>query len=105
MAGKNQGGERTDEASGDRKREYQSNRLGDCGGIKELLHGLQICSTVETNAEAEAEAEANPVPEVARAAEEVIKGRGNCGRKRKSAALEADEPEPEPWRTPVARMY
>jgi hypothetical protein len=27
-----------------------------------------------------------------RAAKEVIKGKGNCGRKRKSAALEAGEP-------------
>jgi hypothetical protein len=34
-------------------------------------------------------------PEVARAAKEVINGRGKRGRKRKSAALEADEPEPE----------
>jgi hypothetical protein len=54
---------------------------------------------------------------VARAAKEVIKGRGKCGRKRKSAAPEADEPEPEPepevarvieapkpWKAPVARM-
>jgi len=59
-----------------------------------------------------------------RAAKEVIKGKGKHGRKRKSAALEADklelelepEPEPEPevtrmieapelWRAPVARMY
>ena len=51
--------------------------------------------------------------EVARAANEVINGRGKRGRKRKSAAQEADEPEPEvaliidapaPWRAPVARM-
>ena len=49
-----------------------------------------------------------------RAAKEVIKGKGKRGRKRKSAALEAGEPEPEvarmievpgPWRAPVARMY
>ena len=53
-----------------------------------------------------------------RAAKEVIKGRGKRRRKRKSAALEADEPErepepkllrtieaPEPWKAPVARMY
>ena len=53
-----------------------------------------------------------------RAAKEVIKGKGKCGRKRKSAAPEAGEPEselepevapmieaPEPWRAPVARMY
>ena len=52
------------------------------------------------------------------------KGKGNRGQKRKSAALEADAPEPnakavqmsgtpvaedeivpEPWRAPVARMY
>ena len=31
-----------------------------------------------------------------RAAKEVIKGKGNRGRKRKSAALEAGKPEPEP---------
>jgi hypothetical protein len=50
---------------------------------------------------------------VARAANEVIKGRGKRGRKRKIAAQEAEEPEPEvawmidapvPWRAPVARM-
>jgi hypothetical protein len=50
---------------------------------------------------------------VARAAEEVINGRGKRGGKRKSAAPEANEPEPEvarmidapvPWRAPVARM-
>ncbi len=53
-----------------------------------------------------------------RAAKEVIKGKGNRGRKRKSAALEAGKPEPElepevarmveapePWRAPVAQMY
>ena len=53
-----------------------------------------------------------------RAAKEVIKGKGKRGRKRKSAALEAGEPEPElepevarmieapkPWRAPAARMY
>ena len=51
-----------------------------------------------------------------RAAKEVIKVKGKCGRNWKSAALEADEPEPEakvtwimkapePWRAPVARMY
>jgi hypothetical protein len=55
-----------------------------------------------------------------RAAKDVIKGKGKHGRKRKSAALEADEPEadepepepevarmidaPVPWRAPVARM-
>lgn len=56
-----------------------------------------------------------------RAAKEVIKGRAKRGRKRKSSALEAVEPElqlepvpvpevaqmieaPEPWRAPVARM-
>jgi hypothetical protein len=32
---------------------------------------------------------------VKRAAKEVIKGKGERGRKRKSAALDADEPEPE----------
>jgi hypothetical protein len=45
---------------------------------------------------------------------EIINGRGNHSRKRKSAAQEADEPEPEvarmiealePWRAPVAPMY
>jgi len=50
---------------------------------------------------------------VARAAKEVIAGKGERGRKRKSAALETGEPEPEvarmieapePWRAPVARM-
>lgn len=44
---------------------------------------------------------------------DAIKGKGKRGRKRKSAALEADEPEPEvarlmytpvPWRAPIARM-
>ena len=53
-----------------------------------------------------------------RAAKEVVKGKGKRGRKRKSAAPEAGEPEselepevapmieaPEPWRAPVARMY
>ncbi len=53
-----------------------------------------------------------------RAAKEVINGKGNRGRKRKSAALEAGKPEPElepevarmveapePWRAPVAQMY
>jgi hypothetical protein len=46
-----------------------------------------------------------------RAAKEVIKGKGKRGRKRKSAALEAGEPEPavarvpKSWRAPVARMY
>jgi hypothetical protein len=53
------------------------------------------------------------VARAARAAKEVIKGKGKRGRKRKSAALEADEPEaevarmidaPVPWRAPVARM-
>ena len=53
------------------------------------------------------------VARAARAAKEVIKGKGKRGRKRKSAAQEADEPEPEvalmidapvPWRAPVARM-
>ena len=55
------------------------------------------------------------VARAARAAKEVIKGKGKRGGKRKSAALEADEPEPEPevariieapkpWRAPVARM-
>ena len=52
------------------------------------------------------------------AAKEVIKGKGKHGQKRKSAALEAGEPEPdlgpqvarmieapEPWRAPMARMY
>ena len=38
-----------------------------------------------------------------RAAKEVIKGKGQCGRKRKSAALEVDEREPEP-EPEVARM-
>lgn len=33
------------------------------------------------------------VARVARAAKEVIKGKGKCGRKLKSAALEPDEPE------------
>lgn len=51
---------------------------------------------------------------MARAANKVIEGRAKRGRKRKSAAPEADEPEPEvaliidapvPWRAPVARMY
>ena len=51
------------------------------------------------------------VARAVRAAKEVIKGKR--GRKRKSAALEADEPEPEvarmidvpvPWRAPVAKM-
>ena len=48
---------------------------------------------------------------MARAAKEAINGRGKRGRKRKSSALEADEPEPEvalytpvPWTAPVARM-
>ena len=36
------------------------------------------------------------VARTARAAKEVIKGKGKCGQKRKSAALEADEPETEP---------
>ena len=36
------------------------------------------------------------VARAARAAKEVIKGKGKRGRKRKSAALEADEPESEP---------
>ena len=53
-----------------------------------------------------------------RAAKEVIKGKEKRGQKRKSAALEAGEPgpepepevariieAPEPWRAPVARMY
>jgi hypothetical protein len=53
---------------------------------KELPHGVQICSRIEADAEAEAETEADPAPEVARATEEFIKGRGNRGRKRKSAA-------------------
>ena len=53
------------------------------------------------------------VARAARAAKEVIKGKGKRGRKRKSAAQEADELEPEvarlmytpvPWRAPVARM-
>ncbi|PMD22059.1 hypothetical protein NA56DRAFT_645267 [Hyaloscypha hepaticicola] len=62
------------------------------------------------------------VARAARAAKEAIKGQGKRGRKRKSAALEAGEPEPdepelelepevarmidEPvlWRAPVARM-
>jgi hypothetical protein len=57
------------------------------------------------------------VARAARAAKEIIKGKGKRGRKRKSAALEADEPEteaepevarmieaPKPWRAPVARM-
>ena len=50
-----------------------------------------------------------------RAAKEIIKGKGKRGRKRKSAALEAGEPEPEakvawiikapePWRASVARV-
>jgi len=50
---------------------------------------------------------------VARAAKEVIKGRGKRGWKCKIAAQEAEEPEPEvarmidapvPWRALVARM-
>ena len=36
------------------------------------------------------------VAQAARAAKEVIKGQGKRGQKRKSAALKADEPEPEP---------
>jgi hypothetical protein len=53
------------------------------------------------------------VARAARAAKEVIKGKGKRGRKRKSAAWQADEPEPEvarmidapvPWMAPVARM-
>jgi hypothetical protein len=49
------------------------------------------------------------------AANEVIKGKGKRGRKRKSAIQVADEPEPEqvaqtieapePWRALVTRMY
>lgn len=65
------------------------------------------------------EPECEPEPEVARAAKEVMNGRGKRGRKRKIAVQEADEPEPEsepepevarligvpvPWRVPVARM-
>jgi hypothetical protein len=58
------------------------------------------------------------VARAARAAKEVIKGKGKRGWKRKSGALEADEPELvlelevawtiealEPLRAPVARMY
>jgi hypothetical protein len=41
------------------------------------------------------EEEEEPEPEVARAAKEVTKCKGKRGRKRKSAALEADEPEPD----------
>ena len=53
------------------------------------------------------------VARAARAAKEVIKGKGKRGRKRKSAAVEADEPElevarmidaPVLWRALVARM-
>ena len=53
------------------------------------------------------------VAQATRAAKEVIKGKGKRGRKRKSAAQEADEPEPEvarlmytpvPWTAPVAQM-
>jgi hypothetical protein len=53
------------------------------------------------------------VARAARATKEVIKGKGKRGQKHKSAAVEADEPEPEvarmidapvPWRAPVARM-
>ena len=55
------------------------------------------------------------VARAARAAKEVINGRGKRDRKRKSAAPEADEPEPESevaqmikapeaWKAPVARM-
>ncbi|KAL9063088.1 MAG: hypothetical protein Q9161_009632 [Pseudevernia consocians] len=55
------------------------------------------------------------VTRAARAAKEVINGKGKRGRKRKSAAQEADEPDSEPevarvikaqepWRAPVARM-
>ena len=40
-------------------------------------------------------------PEVAHAAKEVKNGKGQRGRKRKSAVLEADVPEPEPE---LARM-
>jgi hypothetical protein len=59
------------------------------------------------------EPEPDSGPEVSLTAEEVINGRGKRGRKRKIAAREADEPEPEvarmiyapvPWRAPVARM-
>jgi hypothetical protein len=50
---------------------------------------------------------------VARAATKGIKGKGKRGRKRKSAAHKAEEPEPDvaliidapvPWRAPVAWM-
>jgi hypothetical protein len=67
----------------------------------------------EANSEPEADSEPEPEPEVARAAKETIKGRRKRGRKRKIAAQEADEAEPEvarlmytpvPWRAPVARM-
>jgi hypothetical protein len=53
------------------------------------------------------------VAHIAHAAKEVIKGKGKRGQKRKSAAQEAEEPEPEvaqmidapvPWRAPVAQM-
>jgi hypothetical protein len=59
------------------------------------------------------EPEPEPEPEVARAAKEGIKGSGKRGRKRKTAAREAEEPGPEvaltidapvPWRAPVAKM-
>jgi hypothetical protein len=51
------------------------------------------------------------VARAARAAKDAIKGKGKRGRKRKSAAHEAEEPEVAltidalvPWRAPVARM-
>jgi hypothetical protein len=60
--------------------------------------------------------EAEAEPEVANAAEEVIRGEKKRGRKDKRAVQETDEPEPgqevaqtirapKPWRAPVARMY
>ena len=54
------------------------------------------------------EPETEPEPEVARAAKEVINGRGKRGQKRKSAAQEVEVAliidAPVPWRAPVAWM-
>jgi len=61
------------------------------------------------------EPEAEPEPKVARIAKDAINGKGKRCQKRKSAAKEADEPEPEaevarvievpkPRSAPVARM-
>jgi hypothetical protein len=62
------------------------------GGVSQILE-----------LELDPQPEPEPETKVARAAKEVIKGRGKRGRKRKSAALEADEPELEP-ELEVARM-